>query len=83
MRGIPGTAFDRGSLLLPRVVGGGAYGCTGIAFGAVPGHWVIKEYTYCHWLPPHVPEVLRRQWPDACSEGCRSGGACRKRRQRR
>jgi hypothetical protein len=34
-----------------------------IAFGAVPGYAVMKQYTYHHWLPPHVQEivVLRRE----------------------
>lgn len=29
-----------------------------IAFGSVPGYGVIKEYSYRHWLPPHVQKIV-------------------------
>jgi hypothetical protein len=29
-----------------------------IGFGGVPGYTIFKEYTYQHWLPPHVQKVV-------------------------
>jgi hypothetical protein len=29
-----------------------------IGFGTVPGYTVVKEYTYHHWLPPHIQKVV-------------------------
>jgi hypothetical protein len=29
-----------------------------IAFGDVPGYRAIKEYSYNHWMPPHIGKVV-------------------------
>jgi len=29
-----------------------------VGFGNVPGYKVIKEYSYPHWMPPHVQKVV-------------------------
>jgi len=29
-----------------------------IGFGPVPGYRVVKEYTYMHWLPPHLQRIV-------------------------
>jgi hypothetical protein len=29
-----------------------------IAFGDVPGYRAIKEYSYHHWMPPHIGKVV-------------------------